>query len=171
MGTLKFATLLFLSVVFHAPALAQWNPITEYSKRRFVCDTGQTTLEITFCSGYKNRVADSLMNILYSNILKGFDKEIKDHTNEANRLSLLKMRTGVDSVALEHERTELDRNKRWKLAIISSQRTWLKLRQENAHIVSISSEGGTAHNAMVIQADTEQILKRMKELIELSAYY
>lgn len=163
------AIIFFLTISI--PLFGQWDPVKVFNTRKFPCDSGQTTLEINFCSGDKNRFADSLLNRLYKEILKNIDKDIAETNNEMKKLMQQKKKTGKDSTDLAVFKEELDYHKRLKSSIVTSQRIWLKQREANTEIVSISFEGGTGRTAATIQADTEEILDRIKKLITLCNYY
>lgn len=168
---MRLQILLVLFMTIPVLTFGQWDPIQEFNNRKFPCDTGYTTLEINFCSGYKNQFADSLLNKLYKKILKSIDQDNIETTKEFNKLKLVKKKTSADSTYLETLEKNIDQNKRLKASIISSQRIWLKLRQANSDIVYIFYEGGTGQTAFTIQADTEEILERIKKLQKLYSVY
>jgi uncharacterized protein YecT (DUF1311 family) len=159
--------LLIFSISVSNLIFGQWDPIKEYHSRQFPCDSALTTLEITFCFGYRNDFADSLLNKMYTKVLTEADKDIADSKKDIRSIQLKKRKTKEDSTELSRLKIQLDRNIRYKSSIITSQRIWLKSREANVEMNSILYEDGREYPAWRTKFDTDEILERIEKLKKL----
>src|SRR4051812_38113977 len=96
----KFLKLVAMFLFCSSAIVGQWNPVEEYNQHNFPCDSGQTTIEITFCAGDRNAFADSLLNKLYKKILFSADHDISEAKNDLAKLASKKIKTAADSTAI-----------------------------------------------------------------------
>lgn len=67
-----------LTVLFFSTAVFSQEHIADlFEKKKFTCDTSYSQLELNICSGEKAAYADSLLNLLYSKIIRHLDKQIQ----------------------------------------------------------------------------------------------
>ncbi len=157
------AFFLFL-ILANFSSYSQTHTIEKFKSHKFPCDSGGTTLEFNLCTRVKLEYADSLLNAIYRKIIRSINKEIINDEKELK----IKQSKKIDSLknvdTIQFLAKEIDYNKRLKMGIIQSQKEWIKVRDLNSKVISITCEGGHACVGIDNLAEMDDILERIKKL-------
>src|SRR3982751_472188 len=161
---MKLIGIYLFAFLFTTCVFGQSDPIEVYNAHTFACDTGTSTLEITFCVGDKLEYADSLLNDTYKKLIKSIDKSVIDSKKELTITQTKKNLSREDKTTIQVLLKEISNHQRLKASIIKSQKEWVKLRDMNSEVISISCEDGRECNAITILAEIDDTLERIKKL-------
>jgi uncharacterized protein YecT (DUF1311 family) len=161
---MKLLTCFLFLTLTNFSGYSQSDPIEDFKCHKFPCDSGSTTLEINFCSGAKLEYVDSLLNAIYRKIIKSINKEI---VVDEKKLKI-KQSIKIDSIKNKDEIlflvNEINYDQRLKTSIIQSQKEWIKMRDLNSKVISITCEGGRECIAINNLAEIDDVLERIKKL-------
>ena len=156
---------IFLFVIFlNCFAFGQSDPLENFNSHKFPCDTATTTLEINICAGIKSEYADSLLNDLYNKIIKSIDRDINENKKELKLKQSQKDSSPDRKEYIQFLIKQIEYDQRLKISIIKSQREWIKVRDLNLEVVSITCEGGRECIAIENLSELDDILERIKKL-------
>jgi uncharacterized protein YecT (DUF1311 family) len=157
------AFFLFLTLTGFA-GYSQSDPIKDFKSHKFPCDSGSTTLEINFCSGAKLEYVDSLLNSIYRKIITSINKEIIDDKKKLKIKQSIKIDSIKNKDDILYLFNEINYNQRLKTSIVQSQKEWIKTRDLNSKVISITCEGGRECIAINNLAEIDDVLERIKKL-------
>jgi uncharacterized protein YecT (DUF1311 family) len=161
---MKMINLFLFLVLASSVCYSQSDPIEDFRSHKFPCDSGNTTLEINMCAGVKSEYADSLLNDIYHKIIRSINKEISTAKKELKIRQSKKSNSPETKEDIQFLTIGIDQDQRLKTSIIASQKEWIKLRELNAEVISITCEGGHECVTITNLAEIDDILERIKKL-------
>lgn len=144
---------------FNFTAFSQKHIADLFDKKKFACDTSYSQLELNICSGEKAAYADSLLNLLYSKIIRHLNKQIQLHEKKS-------LNKTVDSLGRKFALMEYEHYRSTKKALVSSQNQWISSRKADCALEREGCKGGTACNLFVNNRFIKMTLDRIRTLEE-----
>lgn len=136
------------------------DPVFIFNSRKFPCDSGgSSSYETNLCFGEKLAFADSLLTQVFESKLLLLNKYIK-----MDKEVVLKIKDNTFFI------NALRINTAQKENLVKSQKLWEQMRILNSENVELSCDGGTGCSGFVSQAETDYVLKRIKEIKNINGY-